>query len=263
MTSEALYPGAPSGRWLRRFHSREQSRVRLVCLPHAGGAATSYRSWHRYVPDCVDVVAIQYPGRQERIDEPCIDDMAELAGEITQALTDDGNGPLALFGHGMGAVVAYEVSVSLQRRGQLPVQLFVSGQPAPSRHRDGTVHRGTDAELVAELRRLSGVEPELLVDRRLRGRTLPAIRADYHAIETYRPPAVAPLLRCPVTSYYGLGDSGVNEADAGNWYEVTQERFHLCDYPGDHFYLVPRERQLVNDLIKRLAATAPAVLAVA
>jgi pyochelin biosynthetic protein PchC len=174
------------------------------------------------------VVAVQYPGRQDRCGEPCLHDLATMgAGAATAVIAEPGP-PVALFGHGMGATVAYEAAVRKQRRGQSPVQLVVSGQASPSRHRAGALHRGPD------------VEPS-------------AARADQHALEAYRP-SVAPLLRCPITSYYGLGDPAVTEGEAGTWYEVTEGRFQLCPWPGDHFYLVSRERHLVTDVSSRLAA---------
>lgn len=105
-------------RWFRRYPGRP-SRVRLVCLPHAGGTATLFHGWAERLPHDVEMLAVQYPGRQERFAEPCIEDMAELAARITEALEPELAEPLVLFGpaserpsptrwpdasrHGMGA----------------------------------------------------------------------------------------------------------------------------------------------------------------
>jgi surfactin synthase thioesterase subunit len=228
MTSQALNPAAAAGPWLRRFVHRHPAQLRLVCFPHAGGSAAFYRGWHRHTPDWIDVVAVQYPGRQDRRAEPCLYDLAAMGAGAAAAVIAEAGPPVALFGHGMGATVAYEAAVRMQRRGHAPVQLLVSGQASPARHRAGALHR------------LPDVEPS-------------AARADQYALESYRAP-VAPLLRCPITSYYGLGDPAVTEGEAGSWYEVTEGRFQLCPWPGDHFYLVCRERHLVTDVSSRLAA---------
>jgi pyochelin biosynthesis protein PchC len=258
MLSNAARIDELSGSWLRRFHAGPRGALRLVCLPHAGGTAAAYSGWHNHVPDWVDVIAVQYPGREDRYTEPCVDTIAELAAGVAEELIRTGSEPIALFGHGMGALVAYEVAIVLQRRGRPVVHIAVSGQAAPSRYQPGSslVSERGDEALAAELLRLGSVEPDLLADPEMRSLILPAARADYRAVETYRP-SVAPVLECPLTSYYGLADRGVKEADAGCWYEVTYGRFHLRCWPGDHFYLRPREQPLVRDLATRLADMRP------
>ncbi len=257
MLSNALRIDELNGSWLRRFYATPRGSLRLVCLPHAGGTAGCYSGWHNHVPDWVDVLAVQYPGREDRHAEPCVDKIADLAAGVTAELMVGGSEPVALFGHGMGALVAYEVAIQLQRRGRPAVHLAVSGQAAPSRHQlGGTVHHSGEDELVAELLRVGSVEPDMLADPELRSLILPAAHADYRAVETYRP-SIAPVLNCPLTSYYGLADKGVKEADAGCWYEVTYGRFHLRCWPGDHFYLRPREQSLVRDLASRLTEVHP------
>lgn len=246
--------------WLRRFHDRCGGRVRLVCLPHAGGAATFFRGWHRHLPGWVDVVAVQYPGRQERFADPCIADLTVLAAEVTAAVTAAGREPVVLFGHSMGALLGYEVAVRLHELGRPPVHLAVSGHPAPSLHRGGTVHRGSDAELVAELRRLGGTDAAMLIDPELLALTLPAVRADFRAVETHRPRVPVPLLDCRVTAYHGAEDTEVTEAETAAWREVTTGRFGIRRWPGDHFYLTPHEPAVVADLAIRLAADDPVAL---
>jgi len=252
MLSNAVRIDELNGSWLRRFYAGPRGSLRLVCMPHAAGTAACYSGWHNHVPDWVDVMAVQYPGREDRYAEPCVDRISELAAGVTAEIMTGGSEPVALFGHGMGALVAYEVAILLQRRGRPAVHLAVSGQAAPSRHQlGGTVHYGGEDELVAELLRVGSVEPGMLADPELRALILPAALADYRAVETYRP-SIAPVLNLPLTSYYGLADKGVKEADAGCWYEVTYGRFHLRCWPGDHFYLRPREQSLVRDLSTRL-----------
>ncbi|HEY0638278.1 MAG TPA: alpha/beta fold hydrolase [Pseudonocardiaceae bacterium] len=247
-----------TGSWLRRFHSGRRGPLRLVCLPHAVGSASDYRGWHKFAPDWVDVVAVQYPGHDDRYDEQCDTDIQVLASRIAARLLAAGDGPVALFGHGMGSLVAYETAVQLHRRGAEPVHLAVSGQPAPSRHRGGgTVHSSDDDLVATELLRRGIVEPAMLADPERREAYISIARADYYAMETYQP-SLSTVLSCPVTSYYGLADSGVKEADAGCWYEATYGRFQLRCWPGDHFYLRPREQLLVRDLTSRLTALRPA-----
>src|SRR3954469_23442086 len=73
-------------------------------------------------------------------------------------LAEDDDRPLALFGHSMGALVAYEVARRGEAAGTKPVGLFASGRRAPSRIRDEFVHQRDDQGIIAELRRLNGTE---------------------------------------------------------------------------------------------------------
>ena len=63
----------------------------------------------------VEVLAVQYPGRQERRDEPGVQNIARLADRLLQVLADDLDRPLALFGHGVGASLAFELAGRLER----------------------------------------------------------------------------------------------------------------------------------------------------
>lgn len=48
------------------------ARVRVICFPYAGGHTATYRSWVNALPDSVEVVRVQLPGRSGRSAElPC------------------------------------------------------------------------------------------------------------------------------------------------------------------------------------------------
>lgn len=112
----------PSGdpEWFRLFSSAPDAAVRLLCLPHAGGSASFYFPVAQALSPSVEVLAVQYPGRQDRRMEPLIDDIHTLADRITEELSAYRDKPLALFGHSMGAVLGFEVAQRLEERGTGP-----------------------------------------------------------------------------------------------------------------------------------------------
>ncbi|MET9444915.1 alpha/beta fold hydrolase [Streptomyces sp. NPDC006610] len=222
--------------WVRRFHPADTAGTRLVCFPHAGGSASYYFPVSQALSPAVDVLAIQYPGRQDRRTEPCLDDVGELAERATTALGPWTDRPLALFGHSLGATLAYEVALRLEAAGTGPVELFASGRRAPSRHRDGRVHLGDDDSLIDTIRQLSGTDPRALEDEELLRMVLPAIRSDYKAAETYRH-RPGPPLSCPITVLTGDHDPEVTRDEAAAWSDHTTDRFSLHEFPGGHFYL--------------------------
>jgi surfactin synthase thioesterase subunit len=224
--------------WVRRFDPSPAPR-RLVCFPHAGGAATAFAPLARAVSERadVDVLAVQYPGRQERLAEPCLDSVAALTAAIVPEVAGWLDRPFALFGHSMGAIVAFEVARALEQRdGPRPAVLFVSARRAPSTHRDERVHLGGDGALLRDVTRLAGTPAELMADEDVRQMLLPALRGDYKAIETYRW-APGPPLRCPIRALVGDADPLTTEAEAAAWARHTTAGFDLRVLPGAHFYL--------------------------
>lgn len=233
--------------WVRRFHPNPEARLQLVCFPHAGGSASFYFPLSELLAPQVDTAAVQYPGRMDRRDAPLIDDLSQLADLATAALLPLTNRPFALFGHSMGAVLAFETARRLQAHGISPVALVVSGRRSPTRQRPEGNHRGSDTELIAEITRLSGTSATILNNEHFMRMLLPVIRNDYKAIETYRyepgPPLTAPLV-----AHTGTDDTKAPLADVRAWSDVTTGPFTLHTHPGGHFYLTERWRALATDL---------------
>ncbi|QTD96701.1 thioesterase II family protein [Streptomyces cyanogenus] len=231
-------PKSDEDRWLRVFQPRPEREIRLVCFPHAGGAATYYFAMSQQLDPRFEVTAVQYPGRQDRRTEPLVDSVPRLADQVADALAavcEDG--PFAFFGHSMGAVLAFEVARRLRDRGQAgPVRMFVSGRRAPSRVREGRVHLRDDQGLLEELRAVGGTDHRVLGDPELLAAVLPVTRNDYRAVETYRWHGGAPL-ECPVTALVGDADPQTTVQDAEAWAGHTTGAFDLKVFQGGHFYL--------------------------
>ncbi|WP_326609082.1 alpha/beta fold hydrolase [Streptomyces scopuliridis] len=247
-------------KWLRWYRKAAEPRLRLVCFPHAGGAASVFRDWPRWLPEDIEVIGVCYPGRQDRVMEPCVDEMGALTTRIADALQGYAGGRLAFFGHSMGASVAYEVALRLQQRTGSPLAwLFVSGQLPSHRVVPKNVYRRGDDAIVDEVRRLGDPDAgTVLDDPDLRELVLPAIRADFHLIGTYLPRPVSPLAT-PVTAYVGDGDEEVPVEGLREWAAATATgRFDHRVYPGGHFYLLEDPEALVRDLAGHLTTASVA-----
>ena len=73
--------------WLRRFAVNHRATMRLVCFPHAGGAASAYFNLAQRLPQSIETYAIQYPGRENRIGEPPLLEIGAALDGITKALS--------------------------------------------------------------------------------------------------------------------------------------------------------------------------------
>jgi pyochelin biosynthetic protein PchC len=238
--------------WFRTFTPVHRPRARLFCFPYAGGSASVFSTWGAALPPDVELVAVQYPGRQDRIGEPAVDDLTVLADRVTETMAGLCGVPVSLFGHSMGAWLAYEVVLRLENRWSCTVEnLFVSGQTAP--HLDHTITWDTESDeaLVAEIQRMGGSGSSHLDHPELRELILPFLRADFRAVNTYRR---VPVIRTqtPVVAYCGDRDPDITEDDLQAWSRATTTGFATALFPGDHFYIEESEKALLEDLSARL-----------
>lgn len=244
--------------WLRCPDPRPWATTRLVCFPHAGGSAVSFRPWGKAASPALEVHAVQYPGRADRMRDPHMTDLRQAARLVAAALAPLSDRPLALLGHSMGALIAYETAQILQGRGMAPVHFFASAAK-PVHRRGDTADRVSardDDGLVAELAHLGGTDVAALADPELRELVLPYVRADFRAIEDYRFDPAAPELAIPVTALAGEADPHVGVEEMARWAEVTSASCELRVFPGGHFYLNDQLPEVLTEVHKALGIPA-------
>ncbi|MCG8914452.1 alpha/beta fold hydrolase [Actinokineospora sp. PR83] len=240
--------------WTRVFDPRPGARVRLVCFPHAGGSAAAFGQWHRLLPDNVEVVAVQYPGRADRFDEPLEPDLDALADRLAAALGPAVDHSTVFFGHSLGATVAFEVASRLRPRFPAPLaRLVVSARRGPSVPERGAPEELDGRTVRARVRELGGRGAELLADPEVLDLALPVLRNDFAMARAHRT-RPGPPLACPITAVAADGDPAVDAADVARWRAHTLGGFELLRVPGGHFYL----EDGAADLLARLGLGARA-----
>ncbi len=241
--------------WFKRFHPTSEARTTLLCLPYAGGSASFFLPLARSIGSDVEVLAVQYPGRQDRWREPFMSGIPALADRIAALLAEPDGRDLAVFGHSMGASIAFEVTTRLEAAGRDVSVLFVSGQRAPSRHRSDGVHLRSDAAILTELQTLDGPGAALMSDAEVARMFLPVIRNDYRALETHRPDPDA-RVQAPVTAFAGEQDPRVLVSEVADWNRHTSGEFALHLYRGGHFFLSSHQVDMTRRMRDTLRAVA-------
>jgi len=233
--------------WVRVFRPNESAERRVFFLPHAGGSATYFHPFSLALPPSIEGLAVQYPGRQDRRTEACVNDLHVLAEMAYDALLPWLDRPFAVFGHSMGASLGFEVARRLEAAGRPPVALFVSGRRAPSRFRGEQTYRLADRELIRSLQRLQGTDARLFEDEEIVQMILPALRGDYTAAETYqvRP---GPPLQAPIVVLTGRQDDQVTPEEAQAWQQHTTSAFRVRTFEGGHFFLAERVLAIVDEI---------------
>jgi medium-chain acyl-[acyl-carrier-protein] hydrolase len=242
--------------WLAVSEPKPDARARLICFPHAGGGPSTYAAWARALADYpLEVAAAHLPGREARTAEPPATTLDAVFDPLTDAIAAVADRPFALFGHSMGAVVAFEIARRLRdRHAHAPAYLFVSGAPAPQLPRVdlGLRFIDDDAAFLNAVADTYGGVPRIVLERaELRASMVAALRADLTLTETHEY-TDAPPLACAIAAYGGRADAIVSGERLTAWREQTTGDFSWRSFDGDHFYLNRARDALLADLISRL-----------
>lgn len=220
-----------------RRRSDPPARLCLLCLPYAGGGVTIYHAWQTMLPSDVEVRAAQLPGRQDRLLDPPFQSIDSILTALLQALHAQPLPPLVLFGHSLGALVAFELSRCLRALKKPPLALIVSGCRAPHLPSPaGIVYNLPDAAFKDALHRIYATPSAVLQDAALMELVLPALRADFKVHDTYCYQQGEPL-ELPVTVLHGRNDSTVSCTEAAAWSELCTRPAVLHECDGGHLFV--------------------------
>ena len=228
---------------VRRFRraggdAASEPRLRLFCFPHAGAGAALFRSWPEHLPHGVEVVCPCLPGRDARAAEAPLAEMAPLVRDLAHQIADLLDRPYALYGHSLGAFVAFDLAHELIRRGApAPAQLLVSGQRGPSLPYDQTpiYQLPDDAFIAAVCRRHNAIPAAILADKAMLAYLTRLLRADFTLVEAFCYTA-ATRLTCRITAYGGVDDPMIGREQLAAWSQETVGGFNLRMVPGAHFF---------------------------
>ena len=241
--------------WITCPRPNPQAALRLFCLPFAGGGASVYRTWGSQLPGSVEVCPVQLPGREERYGEPAFTSVIGLARAVSREMTPFLDRPYALFGHSMGALLAFEVARSLRHsKTPAPVALWLAAYQAPHAPlARAPIHQLPDNRFIEEIRRFQGTSEAVLENQELMAFVLPILRADFQACDTYRYAPEAPL-GCPIVMYGGRDDNEVGPHQLEEWRAHTSVSFDRRELPGHHFFVQSHRDMLLADIERRVSS---------
>lgn len=226
---------SPFQPWIKRYPGAGGGAA--LVFPHAGGAALAYRALGAALAaGGSDTYVMQYPQRGDRLTHPAPETVGDLAADLFDGGDWAGLGPLRLFGHCMGAVVAFEFARVAESKGIAVDSLWVSASEAPSTVAAAPALPMAEAEIIAEMVDLGGTDPQLLADDDFVELLLLAVRADYAAFNRYACDEGV-RIAADIHTLGGDADHRVNENMLRRWETHTTGAFTVSMFDGGHFYI--------------------------
>jgi medium-chain acyl-[acyl-carrier-protein] hydrolase len=223
--------------WIVCRCPRPDALVRLFCFPYAGGGASTFHRWPEYLPDDIELNAIQLPGHETRIGDNPYVELSLLLQELMRVLRPFFTQPFAFLGHSMGALIGYELARAIRREGgALPSVLFLSGLRALQiPNPDPPLHDLSERHFLQQLQSRYGMPVNLMQKSELLEVFLPLLRANFRMCETYVYTPEAPL-DCPLSVFGGLQDARISRDDLAAWRVQTNCDLRLRMLEGDHYF---------------------------
>lgn len=234
----------------------EAKKTKVFIFPYAGGGASAFKDWQRQFAD-TEIVIVQYPGRENRIKDPPLDNLEMLVTEVfhdIRALINDGT-PYFLLGHSLGTKVAYELALLIQNN-SLPWQpsgVILSAGKAPCCREDNPIHHLAYADFIKGLERFSGTPKEILENKALMDIFAQMLRADFKMGETYHRSTMEKI-NCPVLALMGTEDAELTLEQLLLWREYTTADFTYKCVKGEHLF-INTNRTAVVDIIRSFINT--------
>ncbi len=232
------------------------NKVKLFCLPYAGGSAAIYGKWKKYLDKSIDLVPVELAGRGRRMSESFYDSMSQAVDDtynIINPLIKQGD--YAFFGHSMGTIIAFELCRKiLDKGGRQPLHLFVSGRYPPDLKTESEfLSRLPDNEFLQKIFKLGGTSAEIIENKELREIFVPILKADYRIIEEYRYINSNKKFDYGITAFTGKDDLEVSFSDIKEWGKHTTAQSLFYEFEGNHFFIngkITEITEIINSTLK-------------
>ncbi len=228
------------------------NNIKLFCIPFSGGNAYSFSGFKKFLPDNIELINLELPGRGKRICEPLLYTIDTMTQDLYNQIKHNINGNYAIFGHSLGSVLGYSLTKYIaNKKENLPVMLFSSGHSAPSAIKPDNKYKLSDPEFINMLRDMEGTPEELLSDKSFVQFFLPVIRADFKSIATYLYKPDNKPLDVPIAVIYGSSED-LTENEVQLWQIETNKPISINCFDGGHFFIFDQTKKICDLIVKKL-----------
>ena len=223
--------------------------LKLICFPYAGGSSSIYRPWINHLPDNVELIIVEPPGRGSRMNEPTYSNMDELTTELSKVIPKLFDKPYIFFGHSLGSRIAFELMNKLSKLSYaLPQHFIASGSRGPqNKATRKKIHHLGDTEFIEEIRSLGGTPREILDNRELLNLFLPMLKADFEIAHDYCYKGNS-IFNCPI-SVFGGQDDEIDTSSLASWEDSFSSSAEVSMFGGNHFFIDHNRVNVINEVI--------------
>ena len=215
-------------------------KIKLFCIPFAGGSATIYCKWKKYLDKNIELIPVELPGRGGMFDKGCIEDFNELLKYVYNEIYYEINnfdGDYCILGHSMGALITYELEQAIEKTNiKKPLELFISGRYTPDINKNKDLCLLEDKEFEKEILGMGATSEEVFNNKSLRDMFLPILRADFKVLHSYEYEE-REKLNCNISILYGEEDKQISEDEILKWNRFTNCNCSFYRFKGGHFYI--------------------------
>jgi len=237
--------------WFRKFIHRNDSKLRLFCFPYAGGNANVFFSWAKYLPDHVDLFALESPGRGPRFSEKPIGCLKTMVQILRQEIRSFCDLPYIFVGHSLGALLAFELGRALQNSGDKNLKhIVLSAKRAPHLPKiKEPIHQLPQKEFIKKLEKFNFTPHEILQNHELMEIFSPMLKADFSLNETHKFENTIKL-RTELTIFWGNKDKIVPFEDTLAWKNLIDGKVNLVTFNDGHFFISNQEEKFLTEINK-------------
>lgn len=225
-------------------------KVKLFCIPHAGGSATTYLKWKKYLHHSIDLVPLELSGRGNRMGSSFYETIDEAVDDLYHRIRYEINDyRYTFYGHSMGSIIAYELTHKLiELNFKRPDHIFFSGREAPQINKGKCIHLSPETGFREEILKIGGTPKEIFEHDELRRLYLPVLRADFKIHENYVYVPKNQIFDFDITVLSGKDDQELTPDDLAGWRIHTSANCAICMIDGGHMFIVENV-ETVTDII--------------
>jgi len=237
-----------------------KQKIKLFCIPYAGGLATMFYKWKPYLSNLIDLVVLELKGRLSRSSEDFSDSMEDVVEDLFEIIRDDIlYNDYVIFGHSMGSTIAYELAQKIQQTNYpAPLHLIFSGR-LPPEFNDfmPKIHNAPLEKFKSDIISLGGTSVEIFENEILSKLFIPILRADYKVLEDYNYKKYENKLFCNISVFYGSEDDRANIELLQKWKTYTYYKTKFYCFNGNHFYINSCAKEVSETINKIIASLLP------
>ncbi len=230
-------------------------KIKLYCLPHAGGSATLYIRWKKQLASSIELCPLELAGRGKRFMEPFYNSFDDAVNDVYHLIKPGlDKHAYAIWGHSMGCLMAFELMRRIKQEGlNGPVHAFFSGRNPPHIKKDEkSLHTLPDEEFKKEVYKLGGIADEILENKELSDLFIPILKADYRILEGYTHEGENTEFDCDISVLNGKEDMDVSPEEIRQWQMYTKKTCSFYEFGGGHFYINDYDDEVIDIINSKL-----------